>query len=82
MADERERSFDVDAEPSDEVVDESDDLVEWFRDAVGRGIPNDVRVVSADDGFAVGYPDPLVMTRGAARRPPPCGRSCSVTRAP
>ncbi|GIG21210.1 hypothetical protein Cch01nite_19340 [Cellulomonas chitinilytica] len=62
MADTDVRSSEGSSKPGDGLVDEQDELVEAFRDAVARRIPDDVQIVPADEGFAVGYPDPLVMS--------------------
>lgn len=50
------------ARAGDDVAAE---LVAELRDAVARRIPGDVAVRDRDTGFAVGYPDPLVMSRDA-----------------
>lgn len=43
------------------------DLVAELRDAVAQHLPDDVAVRPASDGFAVGYPEPLVMRRAGTR---------------
>lgn len=43
------------------------DLVAELQDAVAQHLPDDVAVRPAPDGFAVGYPEPLVMRRAGTR---------------
>lgn len=56
-----------DSEHEDDAdLDDPAGLVTSFRDAVAQVIPHDVEVRPADDGFGVGYPEPLVMEMGAS----------------
>lgn len=44
------------------MADTGAELVSELRDAVAARVPGDVEVRPAPDGFAVGYPEPLVMS--------------------